>query len=159
MSESTTPEKKVELTPEQGRAQLVKMFQMMHTNMGAISRLIMANPTPEGYLIPTEQAGQAVTMLTRSRGLIERILTGSGSQVPQKPDASPDQSFKPGETKDGVLVAAFAPAPAVNLSQSGVDIANSALNQLQTMSVAAVESSTQRINDLIGKHQHGREAL
>lgn len=149
----TTPQQP---TPEQGRAILMKLFQSMHGNLGAVSRFIVANPTPQGYLMATEEAGKAVTLLTRTMGMLEKIIVNSGGEVPRKPD-------EPGVANDGALIAAFAPAPAASTISlddafSGRKAIEQAAQQLQQMSVQAIETAPSRAAQLIEKHVENKSA-
>lgn len=109
MSEPTQPQ---QLTHEQRQALLNKLFQGLHSDLGAVARLISSNPQAEGFLLDSTAVGVAQMRLTRGMAAVEQLLRMNGG-LPAKPAAN-EAGMQPGVAKDGALVATFAPAPAAD---------------------------------------------
>lgn len=98
-------QKPAPISEAQRIAIVTRMFRSLHTDMGAITKLLTANPTDDGYLMKTEAVGEAVVRLTRGMGALEKLIA-LNSTTPQLSGAH--------VAKDGALVAgtwAVEPAP------------------------------------------------
>lgn len=109
MSEPVQPQ---QLPEDVRRHMLVKLLQGLHSDMGAVARLLTSNPQPEGFMLDALGVGSAQVRLTRGMSVLEQLLRMNGALPPKTGEATPKAEFQPGTAKDGALVAAFAPAPA-----------------------------------------------
>ena len=65
---------KAPLTDEQRRGVVVHMFKKTHEDMAVAIKLLMANPTPTGFMVQTEAAGEITVRMTRAMGALEKLI-------------------------------------------------------------------------------------
>lgn len=90
-------EKKIEVTTEQQKAIISKMFKAVGEDLGAIMRILTQQPVQGGFLLDSEAVGIAQLRLGRAKGAIDKLYEVNNP--------------KPA---DDALIGGFAPAPAAS---------------------------------------------